>query len=149
MKEVNRRRHERLRRALRGEPEFDTIGWEGSTTWAAIRLERELRAEEAARERQVAAEKASPHGDDAPMDDAKPDDTAPIGQAPRRPLPAPDPPAPPPPPPIFTPDADTQRRIDYANEKARWRLRTRDDDFSWERERGGVIHEYDPLAEES
>ncbi len=32
MKEVNRRRHERLRRALRGEPEFDMIGWEGSTT---------------------------------------------------------------------------------------------------------------------
>ena len=47
----------------------------------------------------------------------------------------------------YTPDADEQRRIDYRNEHARWRLR-RAEDYDWEQERGGLIHEYDVLGEE-
>ena len=154
MKESNRRKHERLRRRLLGNP--------GSSTAAAIEAERILRAEEEARAKsEPKVDEASPREDEAMADDAtagepematastaphpRPTGTPPVVKK-KSLLPWPDletvPPA-------FTPDADHQRRIEWLDAHARFRLRTAEDCY-WERSRAGrVLHEYDVLGEES
>ncbi len=120
-----------------------------STTQAALNVEEELRAEKEALKQQPGADEATSLPDEEVKADAPPSDPPPIAAAPPMPrAPEPEPVFPPLPSTLgFTPDADEQRRIDFMNERTRWRERT-EADYYWERSGGGVIHEYDPLAEE-
>ncbi len=147
MKEANRRRRDRLRRQLLGEPEPDMTGWDvmDQLEWYA----RNGRLAELIMEAEKLsdAEPARSPPREFAGDQRKPIEPA-AAAASHASLPEPEPEPPPAlPPPMFTPDADEQRRLDWLNETARWRLRE-DDDHYWEQPSGGVIHEYDPLAEE-